>query len=54
MDNDEFAVVPTNGRGYGPSGRWRLVNRWLHTLLGVLLALVVFLTYLVTPPDTLF
>lgn len=47
-------VVLGSRYGYGPKGNWRSVTRWLHTLLGILLVVFMFLTYFVTPPDTLF
>ncbi|ELY47199.1 hypothetical protein [Natronorubrum bangense] len=47
-------VILANRHGYGPTGKWRSINRWLHTLLGILLVVAVFLTYFITPPDTLF
>ncbi|MCU4741651.1 hypothetical protein [Natronoglomus mannanivorans] len=47
-------VILANRYGYGPAGQWRSINRWLHTILGVLLVVFMFLTYFVTPPDTLF
>lgn len=42
-------VILANRYGYGPTGRWRDVNRWGHTVLGVLLVVFMFLTYFITP-----
>ena len=47
-------VILANRYGYGPAGTIRTANRWLHTILGVLLVVFMFLTYYTVPPDTLF
>ena len=47
-------VVLGSRYGYGLKGKWRSINRWLHTILGILLVVFMFLTYFITPPETLF